>query len=115
MKKVIRLTESDLIRLVKRVINETTYVGDKGLYSDDGNYEDLRGELEHGDTVDFKKYGTVYIISVMGDGYLVSDDEEQRYMGDNGDGYIIPLSSAKHSMILEKGKQDDDDEYDYVD
>jgi len=107
MKKTIRLTESDLIKLVKRIINEKIEFGK--------HYEDVSDDIEPGDAVDFKKYGPLYVISIMGDGYLVSDDSEQRYMGDDGDGYIIPLSSGKRALILDKGESDeeDDDDYDF--
>lgn len=108
MKKVIRLTKSDLTLIVKQVINESGFIGKKGLGGME-SYEDLRGEIESGDVVQFSKYGVVYVLSVMGDGYLVSDDEEQRGQGDYGDGYIIPLSSAKKAILIDR--PDENSEY----
>ena len=109
MKKVIRLTELDLNKIVRRVIKEDMYIGKKGLGGSD-KYEDLRGEIEPGDVVQFKKYGIVYVLTILGDGYLVSDDEEQRFMGDSADGYIIPLSAAKKAIMVDRS-EDYDEEY----
>jgi len=58
-------------------------------------------DIEPGDYVSFKEHGPLYVVTVLGDGYLVTDDESQRYEGDNGDGYRIPLNSK--GTILEKG------------
>ena len=106
MKKVVRLTESDIYRIIRRVIEEDMHIGKKGLKSFD-NYEDLTGEIEPGDVVQFKKYGIVYVLTILGDGYLVSDDEGQRYMGDSADGYIIPLSAAKKAIMVDKSEEYD--------
>lgn len=58
-------------------------------------------EIEAGDYVSFGKHGLLYVVSILGDGYLVSKDEDQRYEGDNGDGFIIPFS--EEATIIEKG------------
>lgn len=58
-------------------------------------------EIEPGDFVNFGKHGLLYVVSILGDGYLVSKDEKQRYDGDNGDGFIIPFS--EEGSIIEKG------------
>ena len=73
-------------------------------------------EIEEGDFVDFVEgYGKVYVVAILDDGYLVSEDEEQRWMGEEGDGFIIPWSKVKDYNIIEKGEDDDDfgdfDEY----
>lgn len=107
MKKIIRLNESDLIKLVSKIINENMFVDKVGKLHGYEDYEDLTGEIEHGDLVQFKKYGTVYIVSIMDDGYLVSDDENQRFMDSDGDGHIIPLSAAKNAIMVEKADESD--------
>jgi len=73
-------------------------------------------EIEEGDYVDFgSEYGKVYVVTILDDGYLVSEDEEQRWMGDDGDGTIIPWFKVKDYNIIEKGGDHDDfedfDEY----
>jgi len=60
-------------------------------------------EIEEGDYVDFVGYGKLYVVAILGDGYLVNEDEEQRWMGENGDGFIIPWSKIEDFSILEKG------------
>lgn len=70
---------------------------------------DEKEDIGPGDMVHFKDYGTVYIVTLTADGYIVSKDEDQRYMGDDGDGYLVPLSAALKSQILEKGNKNDDD------
>jgi hypothetical protein len=75
-------------------------------------------EIEEGDFVDFVEgYGKVYVVAILDDGYLVSEDEEQRWMGEEGDGFIIPWSKVKDYNIIEKGEDHDDfgdfDEYGY--
>lgn len=66
-------------------------------------------EIEEGDFVDFGEgFGKVYVVTILGDGYLVSEDEEQRWMGDSGDGFIIPWSKIKDYSIIEKGESPDD-------
>lgn len=107
--KTIRLTESDLIKLIKNIIDEGSYITDKGLTMSD-DYEDLTQSIEPGDAVDFKNYGLLYVITVLSDGFVVSDDEEQRYMGDEGDGYFIPLYAGEEAIMIDKGEDDGDDE-----
>jgi hypothetical protein len=66
-------------------------------------------EIEEGDFVDFGEgYGKVYVVAILGDGYLVNEDEEQRFMGEQGDGFIIPWSKIKDYNIIEKGSHGDD-------
>jgi len=60
-------------------------------------------DFEPGDYIDFHKHGPLYIVTKLGNGYLVSKDEEQRYMGDSGDGFIIPYSSE--GTIIERSNQ----------
>jgi len=66
--------------------------------------------------VDFGEgFGKLYVVAILGDGYLVNEDEEQRFMGENGDGFIIPWSKVKDYNIIEKGESgdwnfDDEDE-----
>lgn len=73
-------------------------------------------EIEEGDLVDFGEgFGKLYVVAILGDGYLVNQDEEQRFMGENGDGFIIPWSKVKDYNIIEKGESgdwnfDDEDE-----
>lgn len=66
-------------------------------------------EIEEGDFVDFGEgFGKVYVVAILGDGYLVSENEEQRWAGDSGDGFIIPWSKVKDYSIIEKGESHDD-------
>lgn len=66
-------------------------------------------EIEEGDLVDFGTgFGKLYVIAILGDGYLVNEDEEQRFMGEQGDGFIIPWSKVKDYNIIEKGGHGDD-------
>lgn len=67
----------------------------------DNSEEELEEEIEPGDYVSFKEHGLLFVVSILGDGYLVSEEEEQRYAGDHGDGFVIPLSSE--GTIIEKG------------
>ena len=71
---------------------------DKGFVFDG---EEEIEEIEPGDYVSFEKHGLLYVVSIMGDGYLVSDDETERYKGDDGDGFIIPFT--EEGNIIEKG------------
>ena len=70
------------------------------FYSEDGDEND-EDEIEPGDYVNFNRHGLLYVVSILGDGYLVSKDENQRYEGDNGDGFIIPFDSE--GTVIEKG------------
>lgn len=67
----------------------------------DSDWNSDEKEIEPGDFVNFEKHGLLYVVSILGDGYLVSKDENQRYEGDNGDGFIIPL--GEDGTIIEKG------------
>lgn len=68
-------------------------------------------EIEEGDLVDFGEgFGKLYVVAILGDGYLVNQDEEQRFMGENGDGFIITWSKIKDYNIIEKGESHEDDE-----
>jgi len=71
-------------------------------------------EIEEGDLVDFGEgFGKLYVVAILGDGYLVNQDEEQRFMGENGDGFIIPWSKVKDYNIIEKGESHGDDYEDF--
>lgn len=70
------------------------------FYSEDDDETD-EDEIEPGDYVNFNRHGLLYVVSILGDGYLVSKDENQRYEGDNGDGFIIPFDSE--GTVIEKG------------
>lgn len=71
-------------------------------------------EIEEGDLVDFGTgFGKLYVIAILGDGYLVNEDEEQRFMGDQSDGFIIPWSKVKDYNIIEKGESHGDDYEDF--
>ena len=79
-----------------------------GKMQEDDWLTDEKEDIGPGDIVHFKKYGTLYVVTLTVDGYVVSDDENQRYLGDEGNGFIIPFSAALNSKIVEKG---DDDAY----
>lgn len=84
------------------------YVDKDGKMRESDWETDENEDIGPGDLVHFKKYGTLYVVTLTSDGYVVSEDEEQRYMGDEGEGHIIPLSAALDAQILEKG---DDEGY----
>ncbi len=79
-------------------------VDDDGIHETDWE-TDAKEDIGSGDLVHFKKYGTLYVVTLTADGYVVSEDEDQRYMGDDGNGFIIPFSAALNSQILEKGDE----------
>lgn len=64
-------------------------------------HSDDEEEFESGDYVNFKDHGLLYVVTFLGDGILVSEDESQRYEGDNGNGFIIPSDSE--GTVVEKG------------
>lgn len=68
---------------------------------DDSEWHSDEEEIEPGDYVSFEKHGLLYVVTILGDGYLVSKDESQRYKGDDGDGFIIPFS--EEATVIEKG------------
>jgi hypothetical protein len=96
------------MRNIKLFKEFALYVDKDGKMRESDWETDENEDIGPGDLVHFKKYGTLYVVTLTSDGYVVSEDEGQRYMGDNGDGFIIPLSAALDSQILEKG---DDDAY----
>jgi hypothetical protein len=112
MKKVIRLTESDLTRIVKRVINEnkegmiripSMYVGVRtqlGKHANPQDVIDMYNELvEEGTTlVDYSEYGT--------EGMFYNEEGEE-----------IPtdviLDELNYAIVgKESGEADDDEDYD---
>ena len=102
------LALNDLIIEYDRIENEDDEFVDDDLEEEtDGEINTLDPEddtIEHGDFVDFKGHGHLYVVTILGDGYLVSDDPSQRYLGDNGDGFLIPLDTEFN--ILQKGQGD---------
>lgn len=103
-----------LLELSNLLIEYETIENDKVEFD-----EAEANEIEEGDFVDFGEgFGKLYVVAILGDGYLVNQDEEQRFMGENGDGFIIPWSKVKDYNIIEKGESDEgfedfDDEDDY--
>jgi len=94
------------MRSIKLFKEFALYVDKDGKMRESDWETDENEDIGPGDLVHFKKYGTLYVVTITVDGYVVSDDEEQRYMGDNGDGFIIPLSAALDAQILEKGNDE---------
>jgi hypothetical protein len=73
--------------------------------------------IEPGDLVDFGEgYGELYVLSYLGDGVLVTKEESERWLGEEGDGFILPNSVAEKGIVIEKGDlqdfEDDEDEGD---
>lgn len=75
-------------------------------------------EFQIGDYVDFGSWGKVYVLSFLEDGILVTKNKEDRYLGEEGDGFIIPDNKIDKHEVIEKGNplwkqndyEDDDDE-----
>lgn len=66
-------------------------------------------EIEEGDYVDFGEgFGKLYVIAILDNGYLVNKDEDQRWLGEEGDGFIITWTKIKDYNIIEKGLSGDD-------
>lgn len=72
-----------------------------GFDFDTDESEEEFEDIEDGDYVSFEKWGPLYVLSTFGDGYLVSNDEGERYKGDDGDGFLIPINTK--GTVLEKG------------
>lgn len=105
----------DVMIEISNLILELSYQEDEDIEIDDEEGDpdlDIIGDIEAGDYVDFGKYGKLYVVTILGDGYLVSENETQRYLGDNGDGFIIPLSAGDKATIIEKGDEEDYDDDD---
>lgn len=78
--------------------------------------------IEEGDLVDFGEgYGELYVLSYLENGLLVTKEESERWLGEEGDGFIIPDSVAEGGKVIEKGHiindfgSDEDDEEDLDD
>lgn len=106
-------------------VEEGYTVGPDGeMTKNDYNSDDPIEEIEPGDIVHFEKHGTVYIVTLCADGYVVSEDESQRYKGDEGDGFIVPFEDCHGCEVIDKGydeegyqryedpKDDEDDDED---
>ena len=85
MKRIIRLTESDLTRIVRRVINESTFVGQTYKYG--GSTWSLKNDGE------FK-----YALYGNPDPFKWTQDEKTIAALNKLSGYEIPTSTGKISV-----------------
>ena len=77
MKKIVRLTESDLTRIVKRVINEEI---DFDSFNDDT--EPILIEIMNSLRPIYKTYGIEGVITLLDDiSYLIKDIGDESFMG----------------------------------
>jgi len=69
--------------------------------------------IEEGDLVDFGEgYGELYVLSYLENGILVTKEKSERWLGEDGDGFIIPDSVAERGKVIEKGDLQDFDDFD---
>ena len=79
MKKVIRLTESDLIRLVKRIINEREGL-DIDDYADDT--DSITAPIMHMLKPIYEKYGSEGVVTFLTDIIgIIGDVGDEAFMG----------------------------------
>ena len=77
MKKIVKLTESDLTRIVKRVINEEI---DFDSFNDDT--EPILIEIMNSLRPIYKTYGIEGVITLLDDiSYLIKDVGDESFMG----------------------------------
>jgi hypothetical protein len=86
MKKVIRLTESDLSRIIKRIINEDNYSSKKDFSFNkdilDGSVKEILNKYDACEWDSFEDYLEFIYMSVWAD-YLESN-EPQKFLSNDG-------------------------------
>ena len=108
MKKVIRLTESDLTRIVKRVIRESkfrTQFGDMGYWIDEkGNWVDYDKDLENTGYYDFE-YDPFTDVE---DYEEIPDDIKEKLFPDSKFGKeFFNIYKEKHGKFIYSRKKDE--------
>jgi hypothetical protein len=86
MKKIVRLTESDLQRIVKRVIKENEVMGNYDDFNYDINSFDCGDKVMSG-TVDIDEDGTIVI------NYCGGNEEDLEYLKEKGRELISNMKS----------------------
>ena len=106
MKKVVRLSEQDLVRLVKRVINEEK---DKTIKIPK-RFKSLRSELGDESTPsEIKKYWNKYVHpDTMGDTPKLDSFEDGKFV--NAKGKSLPVSAILDDLNYAFSDEEEDDD-----
>ena len=106
MKKIVRLTESDLARIVKRVINE----GNDDTIKIPKKFKALRMEIGDESTPsEIKKLWNKYVLpDTMGDTPKLSSFEDGKFV--NADGKSLPVSAILDELNYAFSDEEDEDD-----
>jgi hypothetical protein len=109
MKKIVKLTESDLMRIVKRVINEEKEEKDN-MIKIPKKFRALRNELGAEATPsDIKKFWNKYVLpDTMGDTPKLSSFEDGKFV--NAKGKSLPVSAILDELNYAFSDDDEKDD-----
>ena len=107
MKKIIRLTENDLARIIRRVINE----GNDDIIKIPKKFKALRMEIGDESTPsEIKKLWNKYVLpDTMGDTPKLSSFEDGKFV--NADGKSLPISAILDELNYAFSDEEDEDDY----
>ncbi len=111
MKKIVRLTESDLMRIVKRVINEEKEEKDN-MIKIPKKFRALRNELGAEATPnEIKKFWNKYVLpDTMGDTPKLSSFEDGKFV--NAKGKSLPVSAILDELNYAFSDEEEEEEDD---
>ena len=89
-------------RMVPKLIEVINEIIEDYYVSPNWNKQEEEYIYDIGDLVDFGKWGRVYVLAFLGDGILVTKNKEDRFLGEEGNGFIIPDNDIDECKLIER-------------